>query len=149
MYDKYRVKDLDTLESIAKKFHTNRSFLEELNNLYYNESLREGMDIIVPKNKEMYFDVYTINKGDTLYAISRKYNINPSLLAALNGLDMDDYIYEGQKILLPVANYSYYITKEGDTIDIVSSMFNKSKEEVLRENETIYLLPGQIFVSKR
>lgn len=149
MFDKYRVKGNETLEDIAKKFHTNRSFLEDLNNLYFNESLRVGMDIIVPKNKEKYFDTYTINTGDSLYAISKKYNINPELLAALNGLNMDDYIYPNQVILLPVANYSYYITKDGDTLNLVAEMFKKNKDAVVRENETIYLMPGQILVSER
>jgi len=149
MFDKYRVKGNETLEDIAKKFHTNRSFLEDLNNLYFNESLRVGMDIIVPKNKEKYFDTYTINTGDSLYAISKKYNINPELLAALNGLNMDDYIYPNQVILLPVANYSYYITKDGDTLNLVAEMFKKNKDAVIRENETVYLMPGQILVSER
>ena len=107
------------------------------------------MDIIVPKNKEKYFDTYTINTGDSLYAISKKYNINPELLAALNGLNMADYIYPNQVILLPVANYSYYITKDGDTLDLVSEMFKKNKDTVIKENEIIYLMPGQILVSER
>lgn len=149
MFEKYRVKENDTLEDIAKKFHTNKSYIEDLNNLFFNESLREGMDIIVPKNKEKYFDTYTINIGDTLYGIAKKYNINPELLAALNGLNMDDYIYPSQNILLPVANYSYYITKDGDTLDIVSDMFKKNKDMVIKENESIYLLPGQVLVSKQ
>ena len=149
MFEKYRVKENETLEEIANKFHTNKSYLEDLNNLYFNEMLREGMDIIVPKNSEKYFDTYTINKGDTLYNISKKYNINPTLLAALNGLNMSDYIYKDQVILLPISKYSYYITKEGDTLDIVANMFNKSKEFIMKENETIYLLPGQVLVSPR
>ncbi len=149
MFEKYRVKANDNLEDIAKKFRTNKSYIEDLNNLTYDESLREGMDIIVPKAREKYFDTYTINKGDTLYAISKKYNINPTLLAALNGLDSNDYIYPNQVLLLPVGSYSYYITKDGDTLDIVSDMFNKNKDEIIRENGTIYLLPGQVLVSKR
>ena len=106
------------------------------------------MDIIVPKNKTKYFDTYTINKGDTLYAISKKYNINPNLLASINGLNLDDYIYQNQVLLLPVSGYSYYVTAEGDTLDTVSQMFKKNKENILKENETIYLLPGQILVSE-
>ena len=149
MFEKYRVKANDNLEDIAKKFRTNKAYIEDLNNLVYDESLREGMDIIVPKAREKYFDTYTINKGDNLYAISKKYNINPTLLAALNGLDSNDYIYPNQVLLLPVGNYSYYITKDGDTLDIVSDMFNKNKDEIIRENNTIYLLPGQVLVSKR
>lgn len=149
MFEKYRVKSNETLDDIARMFHTNKEYIEDLNNLYYSESLREGMDIIVPKNKTKYFDTYTINKGDTLYAISKKYNINPNLLASINGLNLDDYIYQNQVLLLPVSGYSYYVTAEGDTLDTVSQMFKKNKENILKENETIYLLPGQILVSER
>lgn len=149
MFDKYRVKANESLDDIAKKFHTNRTYLEDLNNLYSNEYLRQGMDIIVPKNQEKYFDTYTISTGDSLYAIGRKYNINPELLAAINGLDMDDYIYPNQVILLPVSNYSYYITKDGDTLETVADMFKKTKDAVVRENSSIYLLSGQILVSEQ
>lgn len=149
MFEKYRVKSNETLDDIARMFHTNKEYIEDLNNLYYSESLREGMDIIVPKNKTKYFDTYTINKGDTLYAISKKYNINPNLLASINGLNLDDYIYQNQVLLLPVSGYSYYVTAEGDTLDTVSQMFKKNKENILKENGTIYLLPGQILVSER
>ena len=149
MFEKYRVKGNETIEDIAKRFHTNISYIEDLNNLSFGEMVREGMDIIVPKNKEKYFDTYTINSGDTLYGIARKYNINPELLAALNGLNMDDYIYQNQVLLLPIGGYSYYITKDGDTLDFVADMFNKNKEQILKENDTIYLLAGQVLVSKR
>ena len=133
MFEKYRVKSNETLDDIARMFHTNKEYIEDLNNLYYSESLREGMDIIVPKNKTKYFDTYTINKGDTLYAISKKYNINPNLLASINGLNLDDYIYQNQVLLLPVSGYSYYVTAEGDTLDTVSQMFKKNKENILKD----------------
>lgn len=149
MFEKYRVRGSETIDEIAKKFHTNKSYIEDLNNFYNNETLREGMDIIVPKAKEKYFDTYTINKGDSLYGIARKYNINPELLASLNGLNMDDYIYPNQIIMLPINNYSYYITKDGDTLDIVSKLFNKNIDVIIKENDTIYLMPGQIMVSNR
>lgn len=149
MFDKYRVKNSETLEDVANRFNTSISYILDLNNLSSDDNIREGMDIIVPKNKEKYFDTYTINKGDSLYGISKKYNVNPELLAVLNGIDTDDYIYPNQIILLPVSNYSYYITKDGDTLDIVSSIFNKTKENIIKENETIYLLPSQIMISKR
>lgn len=100
-------------------------------------------------NKETYFDYYTIDKGDNLYKISRKYNINPNLLASLNGLDMNDYIYPGQTLLIPNSNYSYYITKQGDTLDMVSKTFNVSNSKLLDNNKTIYLLEGQMLVNKK
>ena len=100
-------------------------------------------------NKETYFDYYTIDKGDNLYKISKKYNINPNLLASLNGLDMNDYIYPGQTLLIPNSNYSYYITKQGDRLDMVSKTFNISNKKLLEDNKTIYLLEGQMLVNKK
>ena len=98
--------------------------------------------------KETYFEYYTIKKGDSLYQIAKRYNINPELLANLNGLKMEDYIYPDQVILIPKANYSYYITKEGDTLGGVASLFNLDTKDFLKDNETIYLLDGQLLVHK-
>ena len=101
-------------------------------------------NLIVPKNNQNYFNYYTVEKGDSLYAISRRYNINPELLAGLNGLSMEDYIYPNQEILIPKSGFSYYITKEGDTIDLVASA-----ENVLKNNGIIYLDEGQILVQPK
>ena len=91
-----------------------------------------------------FYDTYEIKKGDSLYQISKKYNVNTKLLAELNGLDMDDYIYPGQIIFIPKKNVSYYITKEGDSLNNVSDIFGVSAKKIIDENKTIYLSPGQM-----
>lgn len=148
MFDKYLVKQGETIKTLASKFNTSPEELIKLNNLYYSAGLRAGQEIIVPKNEEKYFNIYVIESGDSLYKIAEKYNINPTLLAALNGLEMEDYIYPGQELLIPKSGYSYYITAEGDTIDTVSKVFKISKLDLLNQNETIYLLKDQVLVAK-
>ena len=96
-----------------------------------------------------FYDIYEIKKGDTLYQISKEYNVNTKLLAELNGLNLDDYIYPGQTILVPKKDVSYYITKEGDTLSIVSDIFNVSEEDIINQNKTIYLNEGQMIYYKR
>lgn len=149
MFDKYSLKKGETLENVARMFHTNVGILKDINNIYYDEQVRAGMDVIVPKNKEHYFNYYVIEQGDNLYAIARKYNINPELLASMNGLDMDDYIYPNQEILIPKSGYSYYITKDGDTIQTVSDVFGVNEKDLLANNPVVYLLAGQILVKKK
>lgn len=149
MFDKYSLKKGETLDSVAKMFHTNVGVLKDINNIYYDAQVRAGMDVIVPKNSENYFNYYVIEKGDTLYEIARKYNINPELLASMNGLDMDDYIYPNQEILIPKSGYSYYITKDGDTLGTVSDVFGIQEKELLNNNPIVYLLSGQILVKKK
>lgn len=148
MYDKYLIKEGETLEDIASKFNTSVDMILNINDIYSREYLRAGEEIIVPKNQESYFTYYTVNQGDTLYQIARKYNINPSLLALLNGLNMVDYIYPNQRLIIPKSGYSFYITKDGDTLEIVREKFNKNLGEILKYNETIYLLPGQLMINK-
>lgn len=149
MFEKYQVKSGDSLKSIADKYHTTPDILKNINNIYFDSDFRAGMDLIVPKNKEQYFNYYTIEQGDSLYKIAQKYNINPTLLAKLNGLNMEDYIYPNQEILIPKSGYSYYITAEGDTLDTAADMFNISKESLVNQNGTIYLLKDQVLVTKR
>ena len=148
MFEKYIIKEGENIKTLASKFGVSPEELIRINNLYYGESLRAGQELIVPKNEEKYFNAYVIESGDSLYKIAEKYNINPTLLAALNGLEMEDYIYPGQELLIPKSGYSYYITAEGDTIDTVSKVFKISKLDLLNQNETIYLLKDQILVSK-
>ena len=149
MFRSYRLENDENLDTIAKKFNTTSKVLQDLNNIYYLDNLRKGMEIIVPEEAQDYFNYYVVDKGDSLYAIARKYNINPELLASMNGLNMEDYIYPDQQILIPKNGYSYYMTAEGDTLDEVIKIFNSTRDKFLRENKTIYLLAGQLLVNKK
>ncbi len=99
-------------------------------------------------NEDKCYSIYKINKGDNLYSIAKNYNVNPVLLSYMNGINETDYIYPDQELLIPKNEYSYYICVEGDTLDIIADKFNISKEDIINEN-TIYLLPGQLLFHKK
>lgn len=99
-------------------------------------------------NIEIY-DTYTIKSGDTLYAISKQYNVNPELLSLINGLNLNDYIYENQTIFIPKSGYSYYLTKEGDNFNDVLKLFNTDFDKFNKINNNIMLEGGQLFAYKR
>ena len=96
------------------------------------------------KLNDDYYTYYTVIDGDTIYGISKKYNVNPKLVCELNGLKEDEYIYSGQSLIIPKKGVQYYITKEDDTLKTVSNLFNISENELVSSNKTIYLLPGQL-----
>jgi len=149
MFESYILGKGENLFNVANKYNTSVKVLQDINNLYYLDDLREGMEIVVPSESKEYFNYYVVEKGDNLYGIARKYNINPELLANINGLNNDDYIYPNQQILIPKNGYSYYITAEGDTLDEVIRVFNSNKDKFLNENKTIYLMAGQLLVNKK
>ena len=96
-----------------------------------------------------YYTYYVIKSGDTLYKIAKDYNLNPKLIAELNGLKYDEYIYPNQTIILPKKGVQYYITKEGDTLNTVSRLFGVKESELIKQNQTIYLQNGQMIFYKR
>ena len=97
---------------------------------------------------DKYYTTYKVEQGDTLFSIAKKFNINQNLLATLNGINLTDYIYSNQELLLPKKEYSYYITKEGDSLDTVSNMFECNNYDLL-DNNLIYLMPGQLLLHKK
>ena len=100
------------------------------------------------QDDEIYYEYYTIKRGDNLYQIAKNYNVNPSLLAALNGLDLNEFIYPNQVIMVPKNEFSYYITKDSDTLALVANTFETTENELLKNNSTIYLREGQLIVNK-
>lgn len=144
MYDIYTVQVGDTIDSIANKFNTTSEVLRRMNP---SSGFGVGSKIVVPKILE-FFEVYNIQKGDSLYEIARRYNTDYNLLALLNGLNVNDYIYSNTTILVPKRNVKYYITKENDTINSVNKLLGSDINKLLKENNNIYLKEGQLIVYK-
>lgn len=96
-----------------------------------------------------YFEVYKIKKGDNIYGIGRRYNINPELLVLINGLNLSDYIYEDQEILIPKVGYSYYLTKSGDKLGDVLTLFNVDFNTFTKYNDNVLLEGEQLLINKR
>ena len=111
-----------------------------------NDSFFELDKMMIPKNNN--FDYYKIVKGDTLYKIANDNNINPSLLAQLNGINEDDYIYPNQVLLVPKAGSILYITAIGDTLEEVSKGLKISIDDLMKQNSKIYLQPEQLIMYK-
>lgn len=95
-----------------------------------------------------YFDYYTVLNGDTLYKIAKDNNIDSSLLAQLNGIKEEDYIYPNQVLLIPKAGSILYITGIGDTLQEVLKGLNVDINKLLMQNKNIYLQPEQLIIHK-
>lgn len=148
MYDVYTVKDGDTLEKIAMMYNVTPYVLYQLNGFDSDFVLVPGNNIIVPKISSTYFDYYTIKKGDSLYKIASKYGVSDKLLALINGLEMEDYIYPDQVIAVPKNGVKYYVVENDDTIIKISDKLNISVYDLLNQNNNLYLLPEQFIVYK-
>jgi len=85
----YKVKKGDTLYSIARKYNMRVDTLRKLNNLKLHPKLKPGMEltvlgkpIIIKKRKKP--TKYMVKAGDTLWSISKKFELSIYQLRLLN-----------------------------------------------------------------
>ncbi len=148
MYEIYTVQEGDTVDSVANRFGLGVNELEILNNLDANEELKPGRNLIIPVKLPPAFEYYTVQKGDTLSQIAKKNNIDLSTLEQLNGLDPNEYIMPGQRLIIPKEGVYVYITKPGDTINLLAQQYKIPPEDLIFYNHNIYLLPEQLIAFK-
>lgn len=82
--DTYIVQKGDSLYSIAREFNTTVDTLKELNNLK-NNLLSIGQVLKIPAFQTLE-TTYTVEKGDSLYSIARKFDTTVDRLKQLNNL---------------------------------------------------------------
>ena len=102
----YTVQKGDTLYSIARRFNTTADNLRKTNQLTSN-TLSIGQTLKISENRDMFNNFmpnsYTIEKGDTLYSIARKFNTTVNNIKEFNNLT-DNIISTGQVMNIPNNN---------------------------------------------
>lgn len=89
--------------------------------------------------------IYTVQPGDSLFSISRKFNIPIEEIRSVNGLEMVN-IVPGQALLIP---NSIYIVQPGDSLFSIANMAFVSLEQLRAANPSINpdaLQPGMQIV---
>ena len=102
MSEVYVVKKGDTLYGISNQYGVSVTELANLNNVTA-ETLQIGQNLIIPSKSGINPDnmfLYTVKKGDSLYSIAMKYDIDVNSIKNLNYLTSDS-IYVGQVIRIP------------------------------------------------
>lgn len=122
------VRSGDTLSSIARRYNTTVNQLLTWNKLSNANLIRVGQRLKVSvktTSPPLVQTVYTVQRGDTLSAIARKYNTTVSQLVTLNGIKNANAIRVGQKLLLPKpAATKKYTVRSGDTHYAIALRFN-------------------------
>ncbi len=79
---------------------------------------------------------YTVQPGDTLWLLSRRYGTTVEAIRRLNGLT-GDILYIGQVIRIPVSStggYREYIVQAGDSLWLLSRRFGTTVEAIMQLN---------------
>lgn len=144
MYRVYEIMSDDTLEKISKDNCIACEEICRLNGIDSNDFV-PGKFIVLPNNDNLY-DIYIVQNGDTLFSLSKKFNIELKSLYAINGLDDGDYIYPGQELLIPKNGFSVYVTKENENLLGISDNINVPISEIVRYNPNLFLNSDQLII---
>lgn len=150
----YIVKKGDSLYSIANKYNTTVDELKRINNLTSN-ILSIGQVLKLPSDKANNVEKeentisYTVQKGDSLYSIARKYDTTIDRIKDLNNLTTN-LLSIGQVLLIPTDTNleTTYTVQKGDSLYSIAKKYNTTVNRLKQLNNlTSNLLSiGQILI---
>ncbi len=92
---------------------------------------------------------YTVRRGDTLWALARRYHTTVSELVRLNNIPNPDLIYVGQVLRLPAQPQGqFYTVRSGDTLWAIAMRYDTTVARLVRLNNIPnpdLIFPGQVF----
>lgn len=93
-----------------------------------------NIDYTLPDNSD--FQKYTVISGDSLWSISKKYNITVDELKKANNLK-SNLLKVGQILRIPSENGNFlvnYVTQKGDTLYQIANKFNTTVNDIMKLN---------------
>jgi len=156
----YTVQAGDNLWDIARKYGVSVEIIIDVNNLRDKDLLSLGQKLEIPaigggvsnsnQKQEPTIITYTVVKGDTLWSISQRYDVNMSTIISTNNLKEISRLSIGQKLKLPITNmdiaktegYSQdsaaeeiiYYVKKGESLWSISREYNVKLEAIIAAN---------------
>ncbi len=128
---------------------------------HIKESIRQtreyhGIQTIAPQYAKLWLQermiiltIYTVRRGDTLYAIANKYGVSVDTLINDNQISNPLHLVEGQALFIPVTRVSYRV-RQGDSLFTIARAYNTSVAALLSANPALTnrsrLNPGQTII---
>lgn len=150
----YTVKKGDSLYSIANKYNTTVDELKRINNLTSNilsigQVLKLPSDKVSDVEKEENTISYTVQKGDSLYSIARKYSTTIDKIKDLNNLTTN-LLSIGQVLLIPTDTNleTTYTVQKGDSLYSIAKKYDTTVDRLKQLNnlKSNLLSIGQILI---
>ncbi len=131
IYEVYVVEPGDSLYNIARRYHTTVAQLRSLNGVGGGRDLTVGRSIIVPKVDETIFETVVVETGDSLYSLSRRYDVSVSVLRVINRLADTRRLKVGEVILAPTledAALGIHVIRPGESLTKLAEGYGTSIE---------------------
>ncbi len=124
----YQKKTFSTNQNTQRKTYSKSTPNEELKEQDLSETNSESA-----KNKEEKTKRITVEKGQTLYAISQKTGVSISDLIKFNNLSAPYSLKSGDQLNIPSPNY--HIVKTGETLYAISRLYQMKIDQLIAIND--------------
>lgn len=168
----YQVKSGDTLGAIAQRYQTTVTALSRLNKLNGN-TIRIGQTLLIPRAGDQIAQTvaneitnlasdssaqiaYIVQRGDTLWDLSRKYDVTVAQLRSWNKLANNAILSEGQTLVIKQSSSLHtaqsktrtvnYRVRPGDSLAKIAQRFSITVDDIVKWNNINperFLQPGQ------
>jgi membrane-bound lytic murein transglycosylase D len=144
----YELNAGDTLELVAKEYHTSVTLLRKMNDLHDDRDVRRlqiGQELIIPQKREITFegfnawlekrinselkesfadDRHKVLSGDTLDTIAKIYDTTAETIQRLNNIRDPKKIKKGQRLIVPNVTEKTKIKKALNLVDSYKENIN-------------------------
>jgi len=176
-YVRHKVKSGDTLLALSKRYGVRVQDIRSLNSIRNTRAIQIGTNLIIPLNpdangskalselkddyKRSRRTYYTVRSGDSLWTISRKFNVSEKQLRVWNRLGWSNVIRPGQRLVVsakgapvqkagktpsgPLKKVVYQV-RPGDTLWAISRTYSVETRQIRSWNnlaENHVLQPGE------
>lgn len=173
VWQRYQIKQGDSLGKIAHKFHLDIDSIRTINKLSGN-NIRAGKHLLIPvasksgaENQQYILpeqvqltenkptetkQIHVVSSGDTLWDISKAYKVSTKDVAKWNNISTKSTLKLGQELVVwntsttPKSQRITYKVRRGDSFARIANKFNVSIKNIEKWNNLTrkeYLQPGQ------
>lgn len=134
-YVVYTVKRNDSLWNIANAYGVSVNDIVDYNNLG-TTVLQIGQQLLIPNvsSSDDAGIIYVVKNGDSLWSISKKYNVSVNDLKNANNLN-SNMLSIGQKLVIPeTSDYQTYTVKSGDSLWKIAQNYDVNVNDLVKLN---------------
>lgn len=170
-WTKHQVKQGDSLNNIAMRYHTTVNLIKQLNQLTTN-NIRPNQSILIPSTRNIAVAakkeisplltkthplstpnnrriIHIVQKDDTFEKIQKTYGVSARAIQSWNRLASNKALHEGEQLIIwrKVKQPTQYIVRPGDSLSVIARLNHTQVNEIINLNPGLSkskpLQPGQ------